>query len=496
MYQIRSIHEDTTLFNSVVPQVTSLSDGPVPPEPQRVDLVLSGGWVLTLDEGRRIFRHGAVAITGARIDAVGEASEITARFSGATVLDTTNKVVLPGLVNGHRHLLATPKGAQPDGNVTLVNLRDFVYPAFASLSEDDMYTYTLHATAEMVRFGTTTFEEPGCVHLPAVMEALDRSGMRCRLGPWTWDQGGVAGGNCPDWLRLSTAEAVARLEAGIATVRRFGHPRILDAVTIEGVGTCSDELTVAAAHLAEETDSLFVLHKATSEQEVHLEQEAFGHRPVEHMARIGALNAHVLMNHVTAMEDFEVSLIAEYGARVCQNPSTALKLSKGTTQTGRWPELLAAGVPMALGTDGENASNHHDLSRAMYLAALLPRDARRDPWAVTAEQAIEMATIGGATALRMADHIGSLETGKQADVTIFAADDFDWRPLHNPVSNLVYGATGYSVDTVIVGGTTVLAGGRSTMVDVGEVRELVEAIDRRVLGELGLTPVPTWPVVG
>ncbi len=463
---------------------------------RRADVVFSGGWVLTLDGQRRVFREGAVAIAGTRIVAVGEASEVTARFASTTVIDTSDKVVLPGLINGHRHLLATPKGAQPDGNVTLVNLQDFVYPAFASLSEEDLHAYTLHATAEMIRFGTTTFEEPGCAHLPAVLEAIDRSGMRCRVGPWTWDQGGVAGDNCPDWLRLSTAQAVARLEKGIATVRNFRHPRILDAVTVEGVGTCSDELTVAGARLAVEADSLFVLHKATSEQEVRLELEAFGHRPVEHMDKIGALNDHVLMNHVTAMEDFEVGLIADRGARVCQNPSTALKLSKGTTQSGRWPELLAAGVPIALGTDGENASNHHDLSRAMYLAALLPRDARRDPWAVTAEQAIEMATIGGATALRMDTDIGSLEVGKQADITVFDTDDFDWRPLHNPVSSLVYGATGYSVDTVIVGGTTVLAGGRHTMVDVGEVRERVEAIDRRVLGELGLKPAPAWPVVG
>jgi len=450
--------------------------------PDDVDLILTGGWTVTVDAQRRMFRHGAVAVRNGLIAAVGDAQSIAARFRARQVIDCSDKVVMPGLINGHRHLLATPKGAQPDGNVTLVNLRDFVYPAFASLTEEEMYAYTLHATAEMIRFGTTTFEEPGCVHLPAVLEALNVSGIRCRVGPWTWDQGGVAGANCPDWLRMTTAQAVTRLEEGLETVRRYAHPLIDDAVTMEGVGTCSDELTVAGANLAKEADSLFVLHKATSEQEVRLELAAFGHRPVQHMHEIGALNEHTFLNHVTSLDDFEVPLIADAGARVGQNPSTALKLSKGTTQTGKWPELLAAGVPMALGTDAENASNHQDLCRSMYLAALLPRDARRDPQAVTAEQAVEMATISGATALRLNDRIGSLEVGKQADITVFDTNDFDWRPLHNPISNLVYGATGYSVDTVLIAGEVVLQGGKHTRVDAQSLRAQP-------------AQHPAWPVV-
>jgi cytosine/adenosine deaminase-related metal-dependent hydrolase len=237
------------------------------------------------------------------------------------------------------------------------------------------------------------------------------------------------------------------------------------------------------------------VHKATSEQEVALELAAFGHRPVEHMYRLGAMNEHVLFAHVTSLDLEEVAYFAQTGARISQNPSSALKLVKGTTQTGKWPELLAAGVPVALGTDAENASNHADICRAMYLAALLPRDARRDPSAVTAEQAIEMATILGATALRWEDEIGSIEPGKQADLTVFDTSDFDWRPLHNPVSNLVYGATGYSVDTVIVAGNVLLEGGRHTRLDVGEARARIEEIDRRILAEIGVEPRSAWPVL-
>jgi cytosine/adenosine deaminase-related metal-dependent hydrolase len=400
------------------------------------------------------------------------------------------------MTNGHRHLLSCAKGAMPEGGQTLSALRRFIYPSFAALTEDDMQVYARHHAAEMMRFGTTLFEEPGCNHLDAVLEALGETGIRARTGPWTWDQAGSAGSDgLPDWLRMDADTALGRLVEGIETVRKFGNPRIRDAVTIEGVGTCSDELTRGAADLAREYESLFVLHKSTSETEVALELEVFGERPVAHMQTIGALHDRVLLNHMTSLDDRDVEVVRETGARISQNPTSALKLAKGTTQTGKWKELAAAGIPMALGTDAENVSNHQDICRAMQLAALLPRDANRDPNAVTAEQALEMATLGGATALLMQDEVGSLEPGKQADIVVFDTDDFDLRPLHNPVTNIVYGSTGHSVDTVLIGGDVVLRHKELTSLDERQLRSEVEAINRRVLGEIGIEPLPLWPVL-
>ena len=326
--------------------------------------------------------------------------------------------------------------------------------------------------------------------------ALATSGIRARTGPWTWDQAGPAGAaDLPDWLRMDAKTALRRLADGIEQVRKFGQPRIRDAVTIEGVGTCSDELNRGAAELARDAESLFVLHKSTSEREVELELATFGHRPVEHMHEIGALNDRTLLNHMTSLDDRDVGFVRDSGARISQNPSSALKLAKGTTQTGKWPELLAAGVPMALGTDAENVSNHQDICRSMQLAALLPRDMLRDPNAVSAEQALEMATLGGATALWWSDEVGSLEPGKQADIVVFDTDNFDLRPLHNPVANLVYGSTGHSVDTVLIGGELVLRHGKLTSLDEHALRAEVEQVNRRVLGEIGISPLPKWPII-
>jgi len=465
-------------------------------EPTAVDTVVTGEWIITLNPDREIYRDGAIAVSGGVIVEVGKRAAILEKYRPATLIDEPESIVIPGMTNGHRHLLCCAKGAMPEGGQTLSALRQFIYPSFAALTEDDMHVYARHAAAEMIRFGTTLFEEPGCNHLEAVLEALAASGIRARTGPWTWDQAGPAGPDgLPDWLRMDADAALERLADGIRTVRKFGNPRIGDAVTIEGVGTCSDALTRGAAELAREYDSLFVLHKSTSQAEVELELKVFGERPVAHMHTIGALHDRVLLNHMTSLDDRDVELVCASGARISQNPTSALKLAKGTTQTGKWRELAAAGVPMALGTDAENVSNHTDICRAMQLAALLPRDSTRDPNAVTAEQALEMATLGGATALRMQDTLGSLEAGKQADIVVFDTANFDLRPLHNPVANVVYGATGHSVDTVIIGGDVVLRHKQLTVLDEQELRHQVETINRRVLDEIGITPLPRWPIV-
>ena len=158
----------------------------------------------------------------------------------------------------------------------------------------------------------------------------------------------------------------------------------------------------------------------------------FGERPVAHMHTIGSLHDRVLLNHMTSLDERDVELVRASGARISQNPTSALKLAKGTTQTGKWKALAAAGVPMALGTDAGNVSNHTDICRAMQLAAPLPGDATRDPNAVTAEQALEMATLGGATALRMQEQVGSLEPGKQADIVVFDTGQFRPAPAAQP----------------------------------------------------------------
>ena len=287
-----------------------------------VDTVVAGGWLLTMNPQREMYRAGAVAIDAGVIVEVGQRVDLLTRYAPGRLIDAPDGVITPGLVNGHRHLPRRARGAMPEGGQTLDALRRFIYPSFAALTEQDMYVHAQHAAAEMIRFGTTLFEEPGVNHLDAVLEALATSGIRARTRPWTWDQAGPAGAaDLPDWLRMDAKTALRRLADGIEQVRKFGQPRIRDAVTIEGVGTCSDELNRGAAELARDAQILFVLHKLTSEREVELELTTFGHRPVQHMHEIGALNERTLLNHMTSLDDRDVRFVADAGARISQNPS-------------------------------------------------------------------------------------------------------------------------------------------------------------------------------
>lgn len=470
-------------------------DGPA--APAEADILIEHAVVMTVDGERRIYADGSIVIVADRIAAVGRAADVAQAYPRARkTIDGRDKLAMPGLINGHRHFLSTPKGCVPDGFVTRTLLKDWVYPVFAEHKEDDIYWAGLWVQTEMLKNGVTCFQEPGTTYLPAAVEAVERMGMRCSIGPWTWDQLGPDGAKCPDYFeKLDTDACIRQMEDAILAHNGKADGRIKAFATIEGVGTCSDELMIQAKTLAEKHDTMLVMHKATSQQEVDIELEAFGHRPVEHMYRIGALGPNVYLNHMVCVDDFEVPFLAETDTKVSHNPSSALKLAKGTTRTGKFPEMLKAGVTVCLGCDSANSSNFSDMVRVMYLAALLPRDARLDPAATVPEQAVEMATINGAKAFGWDDQIGSLEPGKKADITIFDTRQVNWRPLWNVVNNLVYAATGDSADTVIVDGRVLMEGRKLLTVDEDELREKAQFMSGRLLDRLGLQVQSRWPII-
>lgn len=464
--------------------------------PQPVDLLITRAFVITMNDERTMYRDGAVAVKGDQIVAVGTRAEIEAAYTADRVINAEGNVVMPGLINGHRHMLSTPRGSLIEGRNTLQNLKEYVYPAFAALDPEDNYWNTLANCAEMIRNGTTTFQEPGCTHLDAVVRAVDEIGIRCSTGHWAWDQLGPNSAQCPSYFhRMSTQECLDLLRESYHQVHGAAGGRIRGAITLEGVGTCSDELNVGARQLAAELGTITVQHKATSVQEVRSELNAFGQRPVEHMYAIGALGPEVVLNHMTALEDFEVDLVAETGTMICHNPSSALKLSKGVTQTGKFPELLRRGVVIGLGTDAANASNHSDIFRAMSLAVLLPRDARIDATVTVAEDGLDMAIRGGARVSGWGDCIGQLRPGYKADLIVVDIHRADMSPGLNVVQDLVYSATGSCVLHSVIDGRLVMENRELLTIDeqlvLRKAREralaLLERINHRVEYR--------WPVV-
>jgi 5-methylthioadenosine/S-adenosylhomocysteine deaminase len=173
---------------------------------------------------------------------------------------------------------------------------------------------------------------------------------------------------------------------------------------------------------------------------------------------------------------------------------TALKVAYGITQVGRFPEMVKAGINVAIGTDGNNASNYSDMMRATYLVAGLFKDARRDPTLFPAEQAFEMATLGGAKALGLEQEIGSLEVGKKADLVLHDTDRPEWRPLLNVANQLVWSADGRGVHSVFVDGRRVVDDYRCTTIDEQRIYAQAQTAAREITKRSGLPLLTTWSV--
>src|SRR5256884_5202246 len=198
--------------------------------------------------------------------------------------------------------------------------------------------------------------------------------------------------------------------------------------------------------------------------------------PLDDLDALGVLGPNTKLAHMVYVDDADIRLLAKRGVKVSHCPSAALKHTKGLVAHGRFPEMLDAGVSVSLGGDSGNGSNHFDMLRLMYLAALVPKDAHLDPGVMPPERVLEMATIHGARTLGLEAEIGSLRTGKRADMVIFDLDLPEWRPLLDPVSTLVYSASTASVRTVLVDGRAVLDDRRVTTVDEREVLARVEQL--------------------
>jgi 5-methylthioadenosine/S-adenosylhomocysteine deaminase len=461
--------------------------------PERVDTLIEGALVVTIDADRRVVADGAVAIRGTDIVAVGKSAELRAAYEPAASIDGRRFVVTPGMVNTHIHITGEPltRGFVPDDTPFEENVFQWLVPLYSVHTEDEERLSAQLAAAEMLKSGTTAFLEAGTVRfVDAVVDGLVEIGIRGRIGKWVWDLPPA-----PDVYRQTTDEAVANLDATLKAHRHVAGGRIQAWSMIIGHTTCSDTLWQAAREAADryQTGLNFHMSPAALDPDGFLAQ--FGQRPFTHLDELGVLGPDVVAVHCVHVDDDEIAVLARHGCSVAHCPTTALKVSYGVTQIGKMPEMVQAGVNVVIGTDGNNASNYSDLMRATYLVAGLFKDARRDPTVFPAEQAYEMATLGGARAI-LADHeIGSLEPGKKADLVLHDRDRPEWTPLLNVANQLVWAADGRGVHTVFVDGRKVVDAYRLTTVDEFDLYRRAQAAGESIVARTGLPNRAKWPVV-
>jgi len=459
----------------------------------KVDTLLAGGTVISVDKERRIFRDGAVALRGNTIVAVGKRADLVARYDAKETRDCRHKLVMPGFVNSHLHFYHTMhRGLAPEGLGGWL-WSNFVHGKVATiLTPEDEIIGGLIVLMETIRSGTTTILEAGSYNPSAVIEGLSRIGIRGLMGRRSFDQAILGHG----MLLEDTETCLAENEKFLKTYRDGYNGGLLKAcVDVVGLGRCTDRLYRESKKMADDYGTTLNLHLAAMTEEVTDTRMKTGHRPVENMYHIGALGRNVCLVHMIHVTDREIRLLKETGTNVIHCPSTALKLNYELSSKGRFPEMLEHGVNVAIGSDASDCSNYADMIRTMYLAAALPKDYRNDAGISSAEDAIEMATIRGARAIGMEDQIGSLEPGKKADVIVVDMRRPEWYPNYSEVQNLVYSASGDAVETVYIDGKLVMDKRKILTVNEEEILDRCAVLGDEVLKRSGVQVPGRWPIL-
>ena len=413
-------------------------------EKEKIDMLITGGTVLTMDGNRLILEDGSIAVKGDTIAAVGFRSDLEKKYAPDQTLDARGKLVLPGFINGHTHVPMTLlRGLHDD--VTLDDwLRKYIFPAEAkNVTEDFVRWGTKLAAAEQIRGGVTTFVDMYYFE-DAVAEETKAAGMRAILGETFIDF------PAPD--NKSEAQMLAYTEKFLA--RWKGDSLIHAAPAPHSIYTCSQKTLQDAAALARKYNAPILIHVAEMKKELDDSRSQNGTTPVQYLNKIGILGPDVIAAHCIFVDDADRKILAEKQTGCIHNPSSNMMLASGVSPV---PEMRAAGVAVGLGTDGPAGSNNDlDLMEEMDLAAKLQKITKMDPLALNAKAVVDMATIEGAKAIHMEKEIGSLEAGKKADVILIGLDEPNAVPIYDFYAQLAYAIKGSDVQTVVIGGKVVM----------------------------------------
>lgn len=431
----------------------------------KADLIIVGGTVVTMDKDRRVIENGGIAIRQDKLLAVGTRAEIERGYYAATVTNATGSVVIPGLINTHTHVPMTLFRGIADDMDLQEWLTKFIFPAEAkNVNEAFVRAGTRLGLAEMIRGGTTTFCDMYYFE-DAIAEETKKAGMR-----------GVLGETVLDFPAPDNKTFAEGLEYTERFIKRWqGDPLIVPAIAPHAPYTVSEDNLTQARAMSDRLRAPLVIHLAEANTETEfIQQKHEGMRPIEFMQKIAFFNDRTIAAHVIQANAAELDILKRYNVGIAHNPQSNMKLAAGVAPV---PLMLQKGLSVGLGTDGPASNNDLSLWEEMDTAAKLHKLHLSDPKVLTAEQAFTMATIGGARALHLGDLIGSLESGKRADIAIVDFSGLHQTPFFNVYSHLVYATKASDVSSVIINGRIVMQNRRLLTLNENAIKQ--EAITYR-----------------
>jgi 5-methylthioadenosine/S-adenosylhomocysteine deaminase len=428
--------------------------------PIQADLLIHAKWILPVVPTGTVLEDHALAIRNKKIIAITASRDAESSISATTNIHLDSHALIPGLVNVHGHAAMSLLRGIADDIPLKQWLEQVVWPMESKfVSAEFVRSGANLAIAEMISSGTTCFADMYFFPDQVASAALDAN-IRVQLASPILDFPTIWAQDAEEYIYKATQLHDNYRNSELVHTAFGPHAPY----------TVSDQPLMKISTLAEELDVPIHMHVHETATEVEEAVQADGRRPLQRLAELGLLGPRLICVHATQLIDTEIELLAAHGASVAHCPESNLKLASGLCQVAK---LLDAGVNVALGTDGCASNNDLDMFSEMRCAALLAKIVAADASALPAAQALELATINAARALGLDTVIGSLETGKYADITAVNLDRLNTMPLYNPVSQLVYAAQASQVSHVWCGGKLIFENGELKTMDRGLLKESV-----------------------
>ncbi|OPY88198.1 MAG: 5-methylthioadenosine/S-adenosylhomocysteine deaminase [Smithella sp. PtaU1.Bin162] len=430
-----------------------------------LDIIITGGTLLTMSGKMEILENPVVGIkNGVIVSIETTAGHCNNSGTAKEIIDASGCIIMPGLVNTHTHLPMVCFRGMADDLPLSDWLNHHIFPAEARFAGKKMvYAGALLAMAEMILSGTTTFCD-GYFFEGKVGEAALQTGMRAVIAQGFLD---FPTPDNPDPLKKMTT--AGRFHADWKDV----SPLITPAFFCHAPYTCSPETLTIIKEASRNAGLLFFIHLLENKDEGETIRHKYGKKPVQLLQSLGILDKQTIAVHCNWVDNEDMAVFADSGVKVSHNPESSMKLAAGVAPI---PAMLKRGIAVGLGTDGAASNNDLDMFREMDTAAKIHKVVTLDPTVMSAETVLKMATIGGAGVLGLADRIGSIEVGKEADIIIMDMSSPHLTPLYNCYSHLVYAASGTDVKTSIIGGKIIMKNRQLLTLDVDSAMENVRKI--------------------
>ena len=421
------------------------------------DTLIYARWSVPVAPAGSVLEEHAVAINDGRIDALLPAAEARATYQPSVLIERPSHVLIPGLVNAHTHAAMTLMRGLSDDLPLEAWLRDGIWPVEKRWASAEMVRDgTELAIAEMLRGGVTCFSDQYFFPEVAAATAVDLH-MRAMIGTPVIDFPTA-------WAR--TTEEYLGKGTDLVHDPYVDHPLIASCFVPHSTYTVSEAAFRQLKTLADQLDRRIQIHLHETATEVNDSLRKHGERPYDRLRALGLTNSSLLAVHAVHMSDEEIVDMADAGVGVAHCPKSNLKLASGIAPVARFRE---AGIHVGIGTDSAASNNTLDMISEMRTAALLGKVAADDAAAISAGNALEMATLGSARVLGLDREIGSIEAGKWADLACIDLDTLHSQPVFDPVSQLVYTARAEQVTDVWVGGKHQLENAALIQIDLDDL---------------------------